>query len=162
MHEVHSTDDVIVADIRLKVATRQDEGSPQKRDVDRTRAPLRFQRRAAVPALFPSPKTTHQGAMIEREREHAARCDQASGGTQCVVHGSGVMQDSPSINHVEWAETAHVLAVQDRALLDRPLAVTDEIAVAQSRSAEDGILIEIERMHARAEFASGERKEPAA
>src|SRR5262245_65431749 len=107
MHEVHSTDAVIVADIRLKVATRQDEGSPQKRDVDGARAPLRFQRRAAVPALFPSPKTTHQGAMIERECEHAARCDQASGGTQCVVHGSGVMQDAPSMGHDAWCATWH-------------------------------------------------------
>src|SRR5262245_66691258 len=100
--------------------------------------------------------------MIERKCEHAARCDQARGGTQCVMHGSGVMQDSPSIDHVECAETSHVLAVQDRALLDRPFPVTGEIAVAQSRGAEDGVFVEIERMHARAKFASGERKEPAA
>ena len=96
--------------------------------------------------------------MIERECEQAARYDQASRGTQCVMHGSGVMQDSPRINHVKCAETAHVLAVQDRALLDRPLAVTGEIAVAQCRGAEDGVFIEIERTHARAEFSGGERK----
>src|SRR5262249_39997210 len=144
--------------IRLKVTTRQEEGSPEKRDVDGTRAPLRFQRRAAIPALFASPKTTHQGAMIERECEQAARCHQASGGTQCIVQGSGVMQDSPRIDHIECAEAAHVLTVQDRALLDRPLAVSSEIAVAQCRGAEDGVFIEIERTHARAEFSGSERK----
>src|SRR5262245_30349809 len=60
MHEAHPAHAVIVDDIQLKVTTRQEEGSPEKRDVDGTRAPLRFQRRTAIPALFASPKTTHQ------------------------------------------------------------------------------------------------------
>ena len=158
MHEVHSADAVIVGDMRLKVTTRQEERRPQKRDIDGTRAQLRFQRRPAVPPLFPPPKATHQRAMIERECEYATRCDQASGGAQCVMHGSGVMQDPPSIDHVERAETAHILGIQDRALFDRPFAVTGEIAVTQSCGTEYGILVEIERMHARSEFASGERK----
>src|SRR6516225_10573505 len=135
MDEVHSADAVIVGDMRLKVKARQEERRPQKRDIDGTCAPLRLQRRAAVPLLFPPPKATHQRAMIECECEYAIRCDQVSGGAQCVMHGSGVMQDSPSIDHVECAETTHVLAVQDRALLDRPFPVTDEMPVAQSRRA---------------------------
>src|SRR5262249_13733556 len=156
MQEVHSADVVIAGEMRMKVTTRQEERRPQKRHVDGTRAPLRFQGRPAVPALFPPPKAAHQRAMIERKCEYATRCDQASGGTQCVTHGSGVMQDPPSIDHVERAETTHILGIQDRALLDRPFAVTGEIAVAQSCGAEYGILVKIERMHARSEFASGE------
>src|SRR5262249_49273429 len=140
------------------VARREACRRPDKRGLSCTCWPLGCQGRACFPTFLPPPKPTHQGAMIEREGEHAARCDQASGGTQCVMHCSSVMQDPPSINHVECAETAHILAVQDRALLNCPFAVTGEIAVAQSRGAEDGILVEIERMHARAEFASDKRK----
>src|SRR6516165_758252 len=158
MHEVHSADAVIVGDMRLKVTASQEERRPQKRDIDRARAPLRLQRRAAVPLLFPPPKATHQRATIECECEYATRCNQASGGAQCVMHSSGVMQDPPSIDHVEAAETAHIFGIQDRALFDRPFAITGEIAVAQACGAEYGILVEIERMHARAEFARGERK----
>src|SRR6478672_8837517 len=71
------------------------------------------------------------------------------------------MQHSPSVNHVECAETAHIFVVQNRSLLDRPFTVAAEVALAQSRTAQYGILIEIERMHARAELASCERKQPA-
>src|SRR6516164_1140976 len=111
MHEVHSADAVIVGDMRLKVTARQKERRPEKRDVDCTRSPLRLQRRAAVPLLFPPPKATHQRATIECECEYATGCNQASGGAQCVMHGCGVMQDPPSIDHVEAAETAHIFGI---------------------------------------------------
>ena len=72
------------------------------------------------------------------------------------------MQDSPGVDHVEGAQTPDILVIQDRTLLNRPFTVTGKIAVAQSCRAEHGILIEIERMHTRAEFASGKRKQTAA
>src|SRR5258708_38031905 len=143
---------------RVNPPTGKKDPARKRRKKAATRPPLRFQRRPAVPPLFPPPKATHQRAMIERECEYATRCDQASGGTQCVTHGSGVMQHPPSIDHVEQAETSHILGIQDQALLDRPFAVTGEIAVAQSCGTEYGIRVKIERMHARSEFASGERK----
>ena len=98
--------------------------------------------------------------MIERECQPAAWCDQASRGSQVVMHGSGMMKDSPSINRVESAEAADILAIKDRASLDPPFAVPGKIAFAQLCCAEYGILIEVERIHARAELASGERKQP--
>jgi hypothetical protein len=71
------------------------------------------------------------------------------------------MQHSPGVNDVECAELVHIFAIQDRALLDRPFTVAGEISLAQSSSAQYGILIEIERMYACAELARCERKQAA-
>src|SRR5262249_12360263 len=161
MDEVHSSNAVIIGNIGLKIAPGDKKGCPKKGDIDGTRAPLRFQRGAAVPVLFPSPEPAHQRAMVECDRQQPARAHQASGGAQGIVHGSGMMQHSPGVNDVECTEPAHIFAVQDRALLDRPFSVAGEISLAQSSSAQYGILIEIERMYACAELARCERTQAA-
>jgi hypothetical protein len=69
--------------------------------------------------------------MIEREAEQTARCHQASRSSQCLMHGSGMMQDPPCIDHIKRAETAHIPVIKDRSLLDRPVAIARKIAFAQ-------------------------------
>src|SRR5438876_10242869 len=99
--------------------------------------------------------------MIERKCEEAARCNQACGSSQRLVHGSGVMQDAPRIDHFKGAETVDISIVKDRALLDRPFAVASKIAFPQLCSTIHGFFIKVERVHTRAKFASGERRQSA-
>src|SRR5215471_9004697 len=98
--------------------------------------------------------------MVERKGQEAARCDQASRGSQRVMHGSGMVQDSPRINHVESTKAADIVVIKDRALLDRPVTVAGKIAFAQLCGTSHGIFIKVERMHARTELARRKRKQP--
>ena len=99
--------------------------------------------------------------MIERKCEEAAGCNQACRSSQRLVHGSCVMQDAPRIDHFKGAETVDIPIVKNRALLDRPFAVASKKAFAQLCSTIHRFFIKVERVHARAEFASGERKQSA-
>src|SRR5262245_61964314 len=99
--------------------------------------------------------------MIERKRELTAGRDQARRSSQRVMHGSRVMQDPPRIDHIKTAETADVPLIKDRALLYRPFAVAGKKAFPQLCRANHGIFIKVERMHARAQPARGERKQSA-
>src|SRR5262245_5918920 len=160
VNEVHAADAVIIGDMRSKVAAHQGEGRSQEPDVNRTGTSLRLQGCTSVPALFPSPEPAHHRATIEREREDAIWRDQPRRGAHCVMHGAGVMQHAPGIDHVRGSQLADIVAVENRAAFDRPFAIAGEMQIAQPRGAEDRGWVKIERMHTRAEPARGERKKP--
>src|SRR6516165_10224196 len=100
--------------------------------------------------------------MVERKGQEAAWRDQASRSSQRVMHGSGMVQDSPRINHVESTKTADIVVIKDRALLDRPVTVAGKIAFAQLRSTSHRIFIKVERVHARTELARRKREQSTA
>src|SRR5215831_15016764 len=97
--------------------------------------------------------------MVERKGQEAARRDQASSGSQRVMHGSGMVQDSPRIDHIKGAKAVHIPIIKDRALLDRPVTVAGKIAFPQLRSTSHRIFIKVERMHARTELARRKREQ---
>ena len=100
--------------------------------------------------------------MIEREHEQPPWRHHRSRRSQGIAHRPGMMQHAPGIDHVEYAEPAHILAVEDRALLDRPIGIARKMSDAQAGGAEDGRGVEVERMDPRAEPAGGEREQTAA
>ena len=73
-----------------------------------------------------------------------------------------MVKDAPRVHDIECAETLDIVCIQDGPALDPPAVVVGEKAILELASAENRILVLVERVDLGTEAPSRQRKEATA